>query len=177
MGPDVHGIWIGISVCQVFYEGSLTPAGNLIWGTWQCFSEEMDKALKGLNLQCKAAETLLWLRIETDRNDPETSFVEYKILARDVAMPRGDQGRVCIHVSSLDQLMPCGLRDHILMLNPLPATFADHRAVVLCLYVACKEGRDRQTRFKAIHQCGIVIQDHHHSLLASHEQLPLPRRL
>lgn len=134
---------------QAFYEGSLTPAGTLQWGTWADFQKELDSTFKDPNLQRKAAETLLRSRLDIDKNGPESIFAEYEILARNAGMPAGDQDHDHVHVSNLDRLMPFSLRDRLLMLNPLPATFKDYKAAVLRLYAAYKEVRDRQNRFKA----------------------------
>ena len=128
-----------------FVQGHQDGNGELDLGTWRDFVAELDATFKDPNLQRKAMDSLMRGKTDIDKNGPESFFADYEILARNAGIPTGLPNHDPVHVSNLDRLMPWGLRDRILLLDPLPSTYVAYKAAVLRLYAAYRETRDRQT--------------------------------
>ena len=93
---------------QAFFEekggtGTFTP------GTWTSFSDKLDATFKDINLQKKAAKSLLEGELSIDKGGPERFFADYEILARDAGLVAGTNTNDIVHVHNLTRLMPYDL--------------------------------------------------------------------
>ena len=111
---------------QAFFEekggtSTFTP------GTWTNFSDKLDATFKDINLQKKAAKSLLEGELSIDKGGPERFFADYEILARDAELVAGTNTNDIVHIHNLTRLMPYDLRDRVNTADPPPDTYARYK--------------------------------------------------
>ena len=83
--------------------------GTFAPGTWTSFTDKLNATFKDINLQKKAAKSLLEGEFSIDKGGPERFFADYEILARDADIVTGTASNDVVHTHNLTRLMPYDL--------------------------------------------------------------------
>ena len=111
---------------QAFFEyKNLT--GTFMPGTFADLNNLMDTTFKDVNLQAKAAKSLLGDKFDIDIEGLEGFFASYEIFTREANIIAEDTNHDVFCINNLNRLVPSNLKDGVNLTDPIPRTYARYK--------------------------------------------------